>query len=357
MRLVPDLSWKLADGPKTALDPRLIPLLEAIDATGSLSAAVAACGLSYRAAWGLLRDYEREFGATFVRLARGRGAQLAPAGARLVDAKRRAERGLARALGQFAVEVVSDRRRRDSPPEDPDRIAICASHDLALAALRDIARERARLALDVSFMGSLNALQQFDEGRTLLAGFHIAIGNDGTAELAPFRRWLKVRRDRLIRFVDREQGLLLPRGNPARVRSLRDIARKGLRFVNRQKGSGTRLLIDRIAAADGIRPETLTGYAREEFTHAAVAATVSSGAADAGFGLRAAAAEQGLAFVPLVGERYYLAVRATDIASAPMTRLMQLLRGREFSRLSRALPGYALNRSGTIATVDVLGER
>jgi len=355
MRLVPDLSWKVADDPKIALDPRVIPLLEAVDATGSLSAAVTACGLSYRAAWGLLRDYERGFGATFVRLERGRGAQLAPAGARLLDATRRAERGLSRLLGRFAVDLVSDRQRRDAP--HTDRIAICASHDLALEALRDIARERARLALDVSFMGSLNALQQFDEGRTVLAGFHIALADDGAAEVAPFRRWLKVRRDRLIRFVDREQGLLLPRGNPARVRSLRDVARKGLRFVNRQKGSGTRLLIDRIAAAQGIRPETLTGYAREEFTHAAVAATVSSGVADAGFGLRAAAAEQALAFVPLVNERYYLAVRAADVASAPMTRLLHLLRGREFSRLSRALPGYALNRSGTIATIDVLGER
>ena len=91
---------------------------------------------------------------------------------------------------------------------------------------------------------------------------------------------------------------MLARGNPARVHAFRDLARKRLRFVNRQSGSGTRLLIDRLLADEGVDPAALVGYCDEEFTHPAVAATVASGAADAGFGLRAAAAEYGLAFVP-----------------------------------------------------------
>ncbi len=112
--------------------------------------------------------------------------------------------------------------------------------------------------------------------------------------------------------MDREQGLILARGNPAQVRHLRDVADRRLRFVNRQRGSGTRLLIDRMIADERIDVSTLEGFGNEEFTHPAVAATVASGGADAGFGLRAAAAEYGLAFVPLVRERYYLALRAKD---------------------------------------------
>jgi len=353
MRLVPDVRWRLDSSEGSALDGRLIPLLEAIAATGSLSAAVATRGLSYRAAWGLLRDCERTLGAPLAQLQRGRGAQLAPAGERLVHAQRRAEHRLAESLSMLAVEVGN---RRPHPGRSHATLPVAASHDLALAALRDAATETAVLALDIAFTGSLGALQQFSEGRVALAGFHVALGAKAVDDVAPFRRWLNARRDRLVRFVDREQGLFLPRGNPARVRGFVDIARKGLRFVNRQRGSGTRLLIDRLAAAEGIRPETLTGYAHEEFTHPAVAATVASGAADAGFGLRAAAAEHGLVFVSLVRERYYLAVRAAAADTDPIRRLLSLLRGREFARIVRGLPGYIANRCETVAGVDALGE-
>ena len=355
MRLIPELRWRVAGVDGAPLDSRLVPLLKAISTTGSLSAAVDTCGLSYRAAWGLLRDYEGRFGTALAQLERGRGAQLAPAGARLLRAQRRVERQLKQLLSRYAVDLEFGSARKPSAPNI--NLAVCASHDLALLALRDMAPLQAGMVLDVSFMGSLDALQRFDEGRALVAGFHVALGAGEAGQIAPFRRWLKLRRDRLIRFVDREQGLLLARRNPARVRNLRDVARKGLRFVNRQSGSGTRLLIERIAAAEGVRPENLVGYTREEFTHAAVAATVASGAADAGFGLRAAAAEHGLAFVSLVRERYYLAVRAATISSDPMARLLKLLRGREFERIARALPGYVPNRSGTIAGVDVIGEK
>ena len=353
MRLVPQLVWKIADS-GTSLDPRLLPLLEAVAATGSLSAAVTACGLSYRAAWGLLRDCEREFGTPFAQLERGRGARLAPAGARLLRMQRRAEQQLAPLLSRltllFDAEVATTPRLRG------ERLAICASHDLALEVLRDMVPEKNGIALDISFMGSLNALQQFNEGRAQVAGFHVTLGVTGPSETAPFRRCLTARRDRLIRFVDRDQGLLLPRGNPARVRSVRDIARKRLRFINRQAGSGTRMLLDRIAISEGVSPAAIVGYGREEFTHAAVAATVASGAADAGIGLRAAAAEHGLAFVLLARERYYLAARAASIEAPPIQGLLRVLRSGEFSQRIRALPGYASKESGTIAPIEVLGE-
>jgi molybdate transport repressor ModE-like protein len=353
MRLVPALAWKLADETDEALDVRLVPLLQAIAATTSLSAAVVECRLSYRAAWGLLRDYRRKLGVPLVQLERGRGAQLAPAGKKVLRAQRNADLRLARLLPRLTVDLGAGKTRVELAPGAGLRVA--ASHDLALAALRDALAGAAGLKLELSFMGSLYALQQFGEGRAAAAGFHIPIGTHESRDLTPFRQWLNPRRDRLIRFVDREQGLILARGNPARAHSFKDIAGKRLRFVNRQLGSGTRLMIDRIAAAEGIDPKSLIGYSKEEFTHPAVAATVASGAADAGFGLRAAAAERGLSFVPLLCERYYLAVRASQLDSVDIARLLRLLRGPAFARLVRRFPGYDPARSGTVAGVEQLG--
>jgi molybdate transport repressor ModE-like protein len=349
MRVVPTLSWSLSDPPET-LDARLVPLLIAIRAKASLAAAVADRGVSYRAAWGLLRDYQRKLGAPLVELERGRGARLSPAGERLVAGHRAAAQRLERILPSLAVEVGSPSGRELRVA----RLTVAASHDLVLAALRDALPAAAGLSLDVAFMGSLHALQQFAEGRTELAGFHVPIGAHAAGELAPFRRLLRVRRDRLIRVVDRDQGFMLPRGNPAHVRGFRDVGRKRLRFVNRQRGSGTRLLIDRLIADEGLEASSLVGYANEEFTHPAVAATVASGAADAGFGLRAAAAEYGLAFVPRVRERYYLAVRASALATPAVVRLLEVLHGALLARIVATLPGYRRQAPGTVLSVEVL---
>ena len=349
MRIVPTLSWTVATDPVETLDPRLLSLLEAIDATGTLASAIGSCGLSYRAAWGVLKDEERRFGAPLVLLERGRGARLAPAGSRLVLAQRVAEKRLARSLSALAVDVVDAKAVR-SPV-----LKLAASHDLGLATLRDALPAAVPLALDLAFMGSLLALEQYVDGRAEIAGFHVPCVPRSLADLSPFRRLLRSRRDRLIRFVDREQGFILPRGNPAHVRTFADLARKQLRFINRQRGSGTRLVIERLMTGEGVDPRSVVGYGNEEFTHAAVAATVASGASDAGFGLRAAAADYGLAFVPRVRERYYLVVRAEALSSAAVTRLLEALRGPLFARIVRRLAGYRSTDAGSVLRVEELG--
>jgi putative molybdopterin biosynthesis protein len=348
MRLIPTLSWRL-DADTDALDPRLLPLLEAIVATGSLAAGVAACGLSYRAAWGLLRDYERRLGAPLVELERGRGARLAAAGERLLSAHHAALKRLARILPALGADLMPASATRAA------ELHVAASHDLLLAALRAALPKVAKTTLEVAFMGSLHALEQFSEGRVDIAGFHVAMGTHAPGHLEPFRRLLRARRDRLIRFVDREQGLMLPSGNPARVRTLGDVARKRLRFINRQSGSGTRLIIDGLLTGEKIAPGALVGYSNEEFTHPAVAATIAAGGADAGFGLRAAAAERGLAFVPLVTERYYLAVRASELDSTAVARLRQWLQEPAFARLARGFAGYDPRQAGSLENVTALG--
>ena len=350
MKLVPILGWALEGEKLEALDPRLLPLLDAIASRESLAAAITECGISYRAGWGLLRDYQRLLGEPLVRLERGRGAELTPAGMRLLDARNKAARRLARILPSLGTEVGTQARRIAS---EQLQLRIAASHDLLLAALARKTPADSALDLDVAFMGSLDALDAFAAGRADLAGFHVPLGGRHW-DRASVRRPLDARSDRLIRFVDRDQGLILPRGNPGRVRSLADIASRGLRFINRQRGSATRLLIDQILVNEGIDPAAINGFSSEEFTHPAVAATVASGGADAGFGLRAATAEYGLAFVPVVRERYFLAVRNKDLQSMSVARLIGALRSAQFSRLAGRFAGYRSTGAGSVGTLKAL---
>ena len=352
MRVVPTLGWRFDGDPGDAIDPRLMPLLEAVAATASLAAAVGACGISYRAAWGLLRDYERTLGAPLVHLERGRGASLSALGAQWLQAQASARDRLARILPSLAIDLGPG----TGPAERVRafRITVAASHDLALSALSETLPESAGIAFDLSIMGSLVALREFDEGRAEIAGFHVPVGVHAKWDRSPFLRSLRARRDKLIRFVDREQGLILARGNPAHVRNLRDVAQRNLRFINRQRGSGTRLLIDRMLADEHIEASALEGFGNEEFTHPAVAATVASGGADVGFGVRAAAAEYGLAFVPLVRERYFLAIRAKDAAKPPFVRLIEVLKSAAFAKRVRRLPGYHPAAAGSLTGIDAL---
>ena len=203
-------------------------------------------------------------------------------------------------------------------------------------------------------MGSLDALVQYGAGRVDIAGFHVPLGTQHDEIRRLVLRSLRARIDRLVPFADREQGLIVPRGNPERLQSFRDIAEKQLRFVNRQRGSGTRLLIDGLLANGGIDSARIVGYGNEEFTHAAVAATVASNGADVGFGLRAAAAKFALDFVPQARERYWLAVRSATLQSVPMTRFIQILHSPLFARITKRLPGYDSIAAGAIANIEAL---
>ena len=351
MKLQPRLAWTAMTNPPAPLSERLLPLLEAIARTGSLAHAVAHCGMSYRAGWGLLRDSRQRLGADLVHLSRGRGAVLTSAGVDLVGAAAAAARRIARMAPSLAIEIAGAPERAKQSAGTVLRMA--ASHDLALAALRDAAGSRG-LELELRFVGSLTALEEFAHDRADAAGFHVPLGNRARGASEPYLRFLSPRRDRLVRFVERDQGLILQRGNPERVKRFADLAERGLRFVNRQRGSGTRLLIEHHLEDEGIAPAALTGYATEEYTHAAVAATVASGGADAGFGLRAAAAEYGLAFVPLARERYLIAVRAADVAKPTVVALIASLRGPSLARIVARLPGYRAPSAGTVVGVDAL---
>lgn len=339
--LIPQVSWRMPGAERAALDPRIVPLLAAIRREGTLRAAVRAAGVSYRAAWGLLAVTGDSLGAPLAILERGRGARLAPLGERLLESEAAARAALERA----GVTVQIPARSRRAALASPERIRIAASHDLALAGLRDLWQSDGALAIDLDTRGSMESLAALRRGDVTLAGFHVAPDGLGAAEL---QRRLDPRRHALLRFVRRRQGLIVPRGNPRRLRTLADVAKLRLRFVNRQRGSGTRVLVDQLMHAQGVDPGALRGYATEEFTHLAVAATIAAGKADAGFGLEAAARQFRLGFVPVAEERYLFACPRSALARPAVRRFRELLAGPAARRVVTGLAGYALDRPGEL---------
>src|SRR6266508_4878987 len=290
-RLKPTIGWAIsgrAGAHDVALDSRLPALVAAAARRGTLAAAARDLGLSYRAAWGLVEEAARLVGEPLLVLSRGKGAALAPLGERLLAAHRAATARVSQDPLSVPLHPAANRRVRAAT------LKVAASHDIALAQLRDRWRLVNGVALD--FLGSGASLSAYASGAAEVAGFHVAPLPRGG--LDPLLARLDPARDALIRFLRREQGLIVARGNPRRVKGVADIATKRLTFVNRQPGSGTRLLLDRLLARKRIDAASIAGYTSEEFTHAAVAATIAAGRADVGFGIAAAAAQFGLAFVP-----------------------------------------------------------
>jgi molybdate transport repressor ModE-like protein len=340
-KLVPVIRWQMPDAGGAALDARLLPLLAAIDGGANLGAAVARVDLSYRHGWGLLHAQAALLGVPLVEMQRGKGVFLTVAGRQLLQHTAAAERRLLRTAD--AIEIAP----APHATAEPLRLNIHASHDLALIELRERIAPALGMELNLEFKGSLEALASFAAGHADLAGFHVPLGSHPGA-LAPFQRWLNPRQHRLIAFIEREQGLMLPHGNPAHVRGLADLADGKLRVVNRQRGSGTRLLFDQLLRESGIDHSALRGYSNEEFTHLAVAATIAAGKADAGFGVKAAALQYGLVFKTLERERYLLVCRS-DAANRPaIRRLRQAIASPQMLQVLKSLPGYAGVNSGRL---------
>jgi molybdate-binding protein len=253
---------------------------------------------------------------------------------------------LAPALRSLNRDVTELRRQSPARP-----LVIHASHDLALADLRDTLPRSKGVILELLFRGSLECLADLARRQCDIAGFHMPVPTTEEDPYAPYRPWLRTRSLKLVRFATRRQGLIVARGNPKRIRALGDLASGRLRFVNRQPGSGTRLMLDHLLAAARIASSRINGYQSEEFTHAAVAATIASGMADAGFGIEAAARQQGLDFVPLAMERYYLAARAATFARPAAQALLAALRAPAYQKRVRALPGYGTDGMGEAVSV------
>ena len=328
-----DFGIGLSDGEAAALTV----LLNALRNDGRLAEAACAAGISYRTAWGLLRQCEHGFGQALVVKERGRGTRLSPFGEQLVRLDSEARAGLREAHKPWT------RRLRAllsaSGDSMPGRLPLAASHDLALG---DWIENGRHVQVDVFWRGSEEALASLARGEFDVAGFHLPAAWSPPQRLAWLSRWLKSRQFQIFPIMLREHGLLTAPGNPLAVRSLADVARLGLRMVNRQRGSGTRNMIDELLAANGLQPQDIPGYAHEEFTHHAVAAAIATGQADVGFGIRAVAARYDLGFVPLGWDQYCLALRSSIANSAAVTQLLRRFQGETFRQRVTALTGYEI---------------
>jgi len=337
------------DEPVDDLHHPLMQLLEAIHRGGSISAAARELNLSYRHVWGELKRWEGELGQPLVLWIKGQRAQLSPFGDKLLWAERRARARLApqiealRGELERAFAVVFD--------EQAQVLSLQASHDEALPRLRE-RTARSGLHLDLQFGGSVDALDALNDGRCLLAGFHVRVDADRRSPTArTYRPRLKPGRHKLIGFAQRSQGLIVAKGNPLGLRGLVDLARPGLRFVHRPRGTGSRVLFEELCAEEGLDVRSMFEAARTEPSHAAVAEAVASGQADAGFGIEMAAQSRGLDFLPLARERYLLAVLAASLDQPAVQQLMRALRDPEWQIELAALPGYTLDHCGEVLSL------
>lgn len=240
--------------------------------------------------------------------------------------------------GHAAGERVTVRLYR-SPAEIDRTVVILGSHDLTIDLIaQHMAQRGARLVSgNIGSLGGLHALRR-EEAH--LAGSHLLDPETGEYNLAYIRKHLPEVPVIVIALAGRQQGLMVAKGNPKRIESLADLARPDVAFVNRQRGSGTRLLLDYHLGQLNIPTDSVRGYDREEYTHLSVAAAVSSGRADCGLGISAAAQALGLAFVPLFQERYDLVIPRLHAESGRLRPLFEILSDDSFRQQVAALPGY-----------------
>ena len=345
--------WRFrAGGAEREFDFQLVTLLGELDAAGKLTQAAEKAGISYRHAWNLIAEWEAFFGAPLVVKERGRGSTLSPLGERLLWAGRRAHARLAPELDNLAAEFA--RSVNESLHDRAAALVMQASHDFAVGALRDLAAAEG-LDIELQYRGSFDALGALRRGECDVAGFHVADGPLASLMTQRYAECLPLGDFRLIPLVERQQGFIVLPGNPKRIDSVGDLCRADVRMVNRQRGSGTRALLELLVSHGGLDRARMQGYDIEEATHGAVAAMIAGHQADVGIGVQAAAAQFRLGFVPLVTERYYLACRR-DLLEAPVLRkLLEVLRSPQFAEAVRALPGYTTDHSGKILPAfDVL---
>jgi putative molybdopterin biosynthesis protein len=188
-------------------------------------------------------------------------------------------------------------------------------------------------------------------GEAHLAGSHLLDPETGEYNLSYIRRYLPDTEVMLVMLAGREQGWMTARGNPLGLSGWADAARPDVRIVNRQRGAGTRVLLDYELGRLGIEPGAVRGYEREEYTHLAVAAAVASGAADAGLGIRAAAHALKLDFAPLAHESYELVIPRAFYDSELLRPLLELLHDGDFRAAVAAMPGYDVSRMGETRSV------
>ncbi|MBW2448807.1 MAG: molybdopterin biosynthesis protein [Deltaproteobacteria bacterium] len=228
-------------------------------------------------------------------------------------------------------------------------IVVVGSHDNSLDVLANQIRAgRKNLTISSSHIGSMGGLMAIKKRGCHLAGSHLLDTQDGSYNISYLKKYLPDIKVKLVNLVLRDQGLILPRGNPKTIKDIEDLRRRDITFINRQAGSGTRILLDYRLKQLGIHPSDVNGYENEEFTHMSVAVAVQSGAVDVALGIYAAAKALNLDFIPVVTEQYDLVIPEIYFESENIQILLETIDSSGFKSQVEALGGYSTKRTGEI---------
>lgn len=236
------------------------------------------------------------------------------------------------------------------PQPKVERTILCTgSHDLCLDLLNDFLRkQRPAYPLASNHVGSLGGIMALKQGMCHLAGSHLLDPEDGSYNTSYVRKHLADKDIRILTLVHREQGFIVPKGNPKGIATIQDLFREGIRFINRQAGSGTRVLLDFELDRHNLDADAITGYDQDEYTHMAVAVAVLSGKVDVGLGIKSAARALGLDFVPLVEERYDLLIPGQMFDTPMIAKVLDVMQLADFRQAIKLLGGYSTRETGQL---------
>lgn len=344
-----DPHWHISFGKKPAMDTALLlQLLTVIHSKGAILQAAKSLGLSYRHAWGLLREAEKIFGAPLLQKHRGRGTTLTKLGTTLLWADRRIAARLSPTLESLSSEL--ERELSKSISDATQAMRLYASYGFAVAALMEKINAK-ELPVELRYLNSLESIAALAQKECELAGFHVPIGQFETESVKLMMQYLCPKKHELIYLAHLKQGLLVAPGNPHNIKKLEDITKKGIRFVNRQTGSGTRRTLERLLKESKIPTHSINGFEVAEFTHAAVAAYIASNMADVGFGVETAARHFGLDFVPLMQERYFFAIGKNEWKKTPLSNVLEIIQSDDFKQHVNQLGGYDATQAGRVLSL------
>ncbi|MFT6311195.1 MAG: molybdate transport repressor ModE-like protein [Porticoccus sp.] len=343
--------WSFHDDEGNTLNPQLFPLLNGIKQTGKLTAATKLTQISYRHGWNLLDQATQFFGSKLVNLEKGRGAKLTSLGDKILWAEQRVGARLQPQMENLASElnVEIHKEIEDLSPV----LRLYASHGYAIALLPQFADS---FQLDLQYKNSDDALAALSRNDCDLAGVHIPAVIPVESLIERYSRHLTKRQSinsyRVIRFITRQQGLMVARSNPKAISGINDLARSDIKFINRQKDSGTRALLDKLLSDQNIASDKINSCPEDEFTHTAVAAFVAAGMADVGFGVEAAARQFNLDFIPVTSEHYLMICHERSLKKDAVVQFLAQLRSSAFHSKVAELAGYSAKKCGVIEVLQ-----
>ena len=309
----------------------LSQLLKDIGRGSSLVVASKKLGTSYRGAWGKLNQAEEALGMPLIVRTKGHGSILTEFGEFLIQFIEDMQAGYLKHDAQYhdiLLKEIKKIRKSESL-----RWKFFSSSD---SVIQKAAGEVS--GIDLKIAGSGESLERVLNNEAHIAGYHVS---DQKSSKAIYQR-LSKNDIEIYPVMKRTQGLIVKKGNPLHIRSIEDLIGKKVRFINRQIGSGTRLLLDTLLMEEGVDPTAINGYLAEEFTHSAVANAILAGKADVGLGVKNIALENGLGFVPIKDEIFFIAMNKEMAAQSESSRLIRKIRS-----ASGETPGYkavSLNR-------------